>query len=91
MISEQVFVTNSKVPPRELDIFSKRQKKTIVVSRLRTIVRISDYWDAVNKFLKTNDPIHLAPFMDDAVVDERGRPHVFETNPRTLYRLSAEL
>ena len=91
MISERVVITNVKVPQQELEIFTKGYRKKLRVSRLRSIVRINDYWNAVHQLLKTGDPSYLEPFLDEAVVDSSGRAWVLETRPRVLYRLAADL
>lgn len=42
----------------------------------------------VGRFLKTNDYSFVEPFIGQSVRDAKGKRHVFETDPNTLYRLS---
>ena len=44
---------------------------------------------AIGKFLASNDPSFLAPFIGKAVTDAKNKSHILETDPNTLYRLAA--
>jgi len=39
--------------------------------------------------MRSNDAAHLKPFISKSATDIKGNKHIFETNPNTLYRLSA--
>lgn len=72
-------------PP--IGIFSNGREIEITVRGYERAKLASDYLNAVNRFLKTNDPSHLDPYRGQSVVDVHGRRHVFETDENTLYRL----
>lgn len=46
------------------------------------------YLNAVAAFLDSNDAVHLHPFAGLSVIDDKGRAHPFETDPRVLYPLA---
>jgi hypothetical protein len=50
---------------------------------------IGHYWVAVNRFLRTNDPSHLAPFEGKGIRDIAGKLWPFETRPNVLRRLDS--
>jgi hypothetical protein len=50
---------------------------------------IGRHWVAINKFLETNDPSHLEPFVGLGLRDTRGRFHPFETRPNVLRKLDS--
>ena len=50
---------------------------------------IASHWNAVNRFLATNDVRHLAPFEGMGVKDLGGKFHPYETRPNVLRRLDA--
>jgi hypothetical protein len=50
---------------------------------------IGRHWVAVNKFLETNDPSHLRPFVGKGLRDTSGALHPFETRPNVLRRLDS--
>jgi hypothetical protein len=50
---------------------------------------IGHYWVAVNRFLRTNDPSHLAPYEGKGVRDVTGKLWPFETRPNVLRRLDS--
>ncbi len=75
--------------PREVPLFSRGQDMSVVVPGYREAELAGRYMAAVSRFLDTNDPASLAPFAGSGVRDVRGRHHPFETDPGTLYRLTA--
>jgi hypothetical protein len=50
---------------------------------------ISRHWTAINHFLDTNNPTHLAAFVGKGLRDSKGVFHPFETRPNVLRRLDS--
>ena len=50
---------------------------------------ISRHWIAINLFLETNDPSHLAAFVGKGLRDSEGAFHPFETRPNVLRKLDS--
>ena len=50
---------------------------------------ISRHWVAINLFLETNDPSHLAAFVGKGLRDSDGAFHPFETRPNVLRKLDS--
>jgi hypothetical protein len=50
---------------------------------------IGRHWDAINKFLESNDPAHLEAFVGLGLRDNQGRFHPFETRPNVLRKLDS--
>jgi hypothetical protein len=50
---------------------------------------ISRHWIAINLFLETNDPSHLAAFVGKGLRDSAGAFHPFETRPNVLRKLDS--
>ena len=50
---------------------------------------IGRHWVAINKFLETNDPSHLEPFVGLGLRDTRKRFWPFETRPNVLRKLDS--
>lgn len=74
--------------PRKMPIYTAGRQVAITVNS-KSASLIARYMSAVGQFLQTNDPKYLAEFKDRSVKDARGRVHMFETDPNTLYRLSS--
>lgn len=74
--------------PRRMLIYSRGDGFSVVVGDMGEASLISRYMAAVSKFLASNDPTSLKPFIDQYAVDRKGKKHPFETNPNVLYRLS---
>jgi len=70
-------------------VYSKGEEYSIIVGHMRHASRIGRYMSAVSKFLRSNDPAHLKPFIGKTVTDENGKIYIFETNPNALYRIAA--
>jgi hypothetical protein len=73
---------------RAVLIYTDGKKQKIVVQGYEPAALIGAYWDAVGKFLQTNDPAHLAPFVGEQITDATGNVHTLETRPNVLYRLA---
>ena len=78
-----------KTLPREMLIYSNGEAHAIIVGTFPNASKIGRYMAGVSKFMRSNDPMHLKPFIGKSVSDMRGKSYVFETNPNALYRLSA--
>ena len=50
---------------------------------------ISRHWTAINLFLETNNPSHLAAFVGKGLRDSHGAFHPFETRPNVLRKLDS--
>jgi hypothetical protein len=50
---------------------------------------ISRHWTAINHFLETNDPSHLAAYVGKGLRDSAGAFHPFETRPNVLRKLDS--
>jgi len=50
---------------------------------------ISRHWIAINHFLETNSPTHLAAFVGKGLRDSKGAFHPFETRPNVLRKLDS--
>jgi hypothetical protein len=50
---------------------------------------ISRHWTAINLFLESNDPSHLAPFVGKGLRDSGGAFLPFETRPNVLRKLDS--
>lgn len=50
---------------------------------------ISRHWTAINLFLDTNNPAHLAAFVGNGLRDVNGVFHPFETRPNVLRKLDS--
>lgn len=69
----------------KLFIFEAGQIRSIPVGK-KAASEIGHYWNAVNRFLETNDASHLLPYRGASVRDALNKRHVFETDPRVLRR-----
>jgi hypothetical protein len=77
-----------KRPQRVMFLFSAGKAIRAKVSR-KNASTVGEYLNAVDEFLKTNDPDHVAPFIGISIKDRAGKTYVFETRPNALYRLNA--
>ena len=50
---------------------------------------IGRHWVAINKFLESNDPSHLQPFVGLGLRDSKSKFHPFETRSNVLRRLDS--
>lgn len=75
--------------PRRMLIYSNGEAMAITVGTFPNASKAGRYMSGVSKFTRSNDPVHLKPFVSKSVTDIHGKSYVFETNPNTLYRLSA--
>ena len=50
---------------------------------------ISRHWIAINLFVETNNPSHLAAFVGKGLRDSAGAFHPFETRPNVLRKLDS--
>lgn len=73
---------------RSIPIYSQGEMRTITVRGYEAARLIGEYFAAVARFLETNDPAYLQPFVGKSVIDASGVRHPFETDMNTLYRLT---
>jgi hypothetical protein len=50
---------------------------------------IGRHWIAINRFLETNDALHLAAFVGKGLRDSKRVFHPFETRPNVLRKLDS--
>ena len=75
--------------PRQMLIYSKGEAHPIIVGQFSQASKIGRYMAAVRRFLRSNDPAHLEPFIGKSIRDRGGGIYVFETKPNALYQLAA--
>lgn len=73
---------------REMPVLTAGREITVRVKGYETSKLIGDYWEAVKKFLASNDPSHLDSHRGVSFADAEGRRHIFETDENTIYRLN---
>jgi hypothetical protein len=73
-------------PPIVMATRGKMRDVTVSVDATSDIGR---HWVAINKFLDTNDPAPLQPFVGLGLQDVKGRFHPFETRPNVLRRMDS--
>jgi hypothetical protein len=90
--------TTSQREGRRWIILDRRPVSVVMATRgkLRTVTvshdassDISRHWIAINLFLETNDPSHLALFVGKGLRDASGAFHPFETRPNVLRKLDS--
>lgn len=69
-------------------IFSRGRLREVRVHPQQLVLAMV-YMNAVGRFLKTNNPLHLKDYDGKSVTDISGKHHPFETNPNRLYEISA--
>jgi hypothetical protein len=74
--------------PRRMLIYSNGDAYPIMLGIAREASKVGRYMSAVRKFMHTNDPASLKPFIGKHATDMRGKTHVFETRPNAIYRLA---
>ena len=85
---------------RSLKITDNRPREMTVATRGKSLrIRLRDFEQAsingkhqaaIGKFLESNEPSFLAPFVGQSVIAANGQTHLLEIDPNTLYRLAAE-
>ena len=76
--------------PRRVPMAKGSQQHEIKVPDFSTASDVGKYYNAVLRFLSTNDPIYLSAFVGRSIKDVRGKSHAFETDPNALYRLAVK-
>jgi hypothetical protein len=74
--------------PRRTPLFSRGRAVEVTVLG-EPASKVGTFMNAVRRFSETNDYDLVAPFVGQSVTDTAGKAHPFETNPNTLYRLTA--
>ncbi len=75
--------------PRQMLIYSDGEALSITIGRFNYASKLGRYMAAVRRFLRSNDPSHLEPFIGKSVKDSRDKKYLFETSPNALYRIAA--
>jgi hypothetical protein len=70
-------------------VMATRGKMHTVTVSVDATSDIGRHWVAINKFLETNDPTPLEPFVGLGLRDVSGRFHPFETRPNVLRRMDS--
>jgi hypothetical protein len=70
-------------------VMATRGKMRTVTASHDATSDISRHWIAINLFLDTNDPSHLAAFVGKGLRDTSGAFHPFETRPNVLIKLDS--
>ena len=74
---------------REVRLISDARTQQVRVAGFEASSIVGRYNEAVRAFLETNDISKLQPFVGVAIRDAKGKLHLLETQPNTLYRLAA--
>ena len=74
---------------RQVALFSKGKALTLIVPDAAAASEVGAFHVSGRRVSEQGDARLLAPFVDKSVRDTAGKTHPFETNPNTLYRLSA--
>jgi hypothetical protein len=80
--------TISDSRPVPVVMATRGKMRTVTVSHDATS-DISRHWIAINHFLETNNPTHLAAFVGKGLRDTSGAFHPFETHPNVLRKLDS--
>lgn len=80
-------ITDSR--PYQMTVISEGEVKNLTFDDFKQRSVNGRYLAAVQQFLRSPDIDLLRPFEGRSVIDAKGRPHPFETNPNTLYRLAS--
>jgi len=70
-------------------VYSEGEASSITISRFHYASKLGRYMAAVRRFLRSNDPEHLEPFIGKSIKDSHDKDYVFETSPNALYRIAA--
>ncbi len=70
-------------------VMATRSKMRTVTASHDAASDISRHWIAINLFLETNSPTHLAAFVGKGLRDNKGVFHPFETRPNVLRKLDS--
>lgn len=74
---------------RRMQVYSRGKSFSVMLNKKRHASLLGKYMSAVGKFISTNDPAPLKPFIGKSITDANGTEYPFETNLNTLYRLAA--
>lgn len=84
--AEWHFTDNRK---REMLVISQGQARRMWIDGFEQASLNGDYLNAVKAFINSNNAEFLGDFADQSVRDAKGKSHLFETDPNTLYALAA--
>lgn len=75
--------------PRRMLLYSRGRAWIVTVRDYASASIIGRYMHGLRRFLESNDPVYLAPFVGASVTDINGKRHPFEIDPNVLYRLAS--
>lgn len=75
--------------PRQMLIYTDGEARSITIGQFHDASKLGRYMAGVKRFLRSNDPDHLKPFIGQSVKDNREKIYIFETDPNALYRIAA--
>jgi hypothetical protein len=78
----------SDTRPVSVVMATRGKMRTVTVSHDASS-EISRHWIAINLFLETNNPSHLAAYVGKGLQDTSGAFHPFETRPNVLRKLDS--
>jgi hypothetical protein len=78
----------SDTRPVSVVMATRGKMRSVTVSHDATS-DVSRHWIAINLFLETNNPSHLAPFVGKGLRDSGGVFHPLETRPNVLRKLDS--
>jgi hypothetical protein len=78
----------SDLRPVPVRMATRGKMRTVTVPH-DTASDISRHWTAINHFLDTNNPTHLAAFVGKGLRGSNGVFHPFETRPNVLWKLDS--
>lgn len=76
--------------PRQVPMIKGSSQTAIIVPDFDTASQVGTYHNAVGRFLRTQQLSFIQPFEGQSIRDIRGREHIFETDPNSLFRLAAK-
>ncbi|GHF16581.1 hypothetical protein GCM10017044_08610 [Kordiimonas sediminis] len=75
--------------PRRVAAITDGRIKAVTVPNYSEAEKAGSFYHAVSKFISTNQPAYLLPFLEDGVNDIKGNFIPFETNPNELHRIAS--
>lgn len=75
--------------PRQMLIYTDSQALSITIGRFHYASKLGRYMAGVRRFLRSNNPAHLNPFIGQSVKDSGDNTYTFEADPNALYRIAA--
>ena len=73
--------------PRRMLLYSNNISHTVTIGTFRYASKVGRYMSAVRKFMQSNNPAYLKPFVGKSIKDINEKQYIFETDPNAIYRL----